>query len=880
VAYTFYRWFRTELAARLGSLPATTSATQPRRAKLAVGVDVSGSGLPNQVANVALDVLGPGDVTGIDGRQVIRMYPLPGTLDFEHSYHAHVELDRPDLPWLFTPFGADSQNALRPWICLVVVKRGDSVTLDPTLPPTLSVKPPEVVALPDLDHVAAWVHLQVTGDTSSGLDAITVNEPERILARLICPRELEAGTAYYACVVPTFKLGALAGLGRNVPANVKLDDLAWTSGDQLVELPVYHHWEFSTGGVGDFQSLVLRLQPQTDLPGVGERSLDVASPGFGLAPRTPPATVQLGGVFLVEDPTPSPVDQKFAADLEPVLNATGTVGPPIYGRWHAAVTRVDAATPTGWVEELNVDPRHRVAAGLGTQVVQERQEDLMAAIWEQLGEILRANQLLRQAQLAVAASERVVGRHIRPLGNVALLELAGPALARIRVGPGKTARKAVAESCLPLLAVSGAFRRIARVHGPLERRLGPLQGVSFPDLRPKPALEAGSVVTALAAGSLRAQPVQLPSGAVPLPPTTPGRPPILFPVRPPDGDGPEPGPLRELAGTFTKLASRAATSACTPLDVNALAATARAALEPDVAVAGRARALISVPQRGRVRLSARLDPVMAAPEIPTPMIGPLLELGQDWLLPGLAEVPPNTIAIVEPNSAFIEAYMIGLNHELGRELLWRGFPTDQRGTVFARFWDRRGSVSTRTAPVPDRDIPPIHEWRDQNLKPTALGTNLDHGAKDLVVLLIRGDLLQRYPRTNIYAQRARWQRDPRGGDIVFADDRALREPVPLPDARGWEQDARFPVFRGQPLGDVTFLGFPLRKEDVRGLDPKKATARTSDAEAGWYVVFEEQPTEPRFGGTPAAAARSEDVARTLLKNAFRLFVHGRDLVQG
>jgi hypothetical protein len=269
---------------------------------------------------------------------------------------------------------------------------------------------------------------------------------------------------------------------------------------------------------------------------------------------------------------------------------------------------------------------------------------------------------------------------------------------------------------------------------------------------------------------------------------------------------------------------------------------------------------------------------MAAPEIPTPMIGPLLELGPQWLLPGISEMPPNTITIVGPNSAFIEAYMVGLNHEMGRELLWRGFPTDQRGTVFARFWDRRGSVPTAAVPVPERDIAPIHQWRDRQLSPTGLGTNMDHGAPRLVVLLIRGDLLQRYPHTNIYAQSARWKRDRPGGDILFEDERALREPTPLPDDGAWEQHVRFPVFRGQALGNITFLGFPLAREDVRGIDPRKATATTADSDAGWYVVFEEQPTEPRFAGTPPPSVRSDDLAGLLLKPAFRLFVHGRDLV--
>ena len=34
--------------------------------------------------------------------------------------------------------------------------------------------------------------------------------------------------------------------------------------------------------------------------------------------------------------------------------------------------------------------------------------------------------------------------------------------------------------------------------------------------------------------------------------------------------------------------------------------------------------------------------------------------------------------------------MVGLNHEFARELLWREYPTDQRGSYFRQFWDVRG----------------------------------------------------------------------------------------------------------------------------------------------------------------------------------------------
>ena len=36
--------------------------------------------------------------------------------------------------------------------------------------------------------------------------------------------------------------------------------------------------------------------------------------------------------------------------------------------------------------------------------------------------------------------------------------------------------------------------------------------------------------------------------------------------------------------------------------------------------------------------------------------------------------------------------MVGLNHEMARELLWREYPTDQRGSYFRQFWDASVAV--------------------------------------------------------------------------------------------------------------------------------------------------------------------------------------------
>ena len=86
------------------------------------------------------------------------------------------------------------------------------------------------------------------------------------------------------------------------------------------------------------------------------------------------------------------------------------------------------------------------------------------------------------------------------------------------------------------------------------------------------------------------------------------------------------------------------------------------------------------------------------------MYEPLRDLSQELLLPGLDDRASRTpCSGSKTNRRFVEAYMVGLNVEMGGELLWRGFPTDQRGTYFDQFWDvgarsepRRTSIRSAT----------------------------------------------------------------------------------------------------------------------------------------------------------------------------------------
>lgn len=198
--------------------------------------------------------------------------------------------------------------------------------------------------------------------------------------------------------------------------------------------------------------------------------------------------------------------------------------------------------------------------------------------------------------------------------------------------------------------------------------------------------------------------------------------------------------------------------------------------------------------------SPTLDRVMAAPQLDVPLYGYLARLDPGRFLPGVGDLPENSITVLKTNPRFVEAVLVGANHELSRELLWRGFPTDQRGTPFRRFWDRAGGD----------DIDPVHLWS----RAAGLGGNGPGNPDGQVALLVRGELLQRYPRASVYAWRAA------GTDLV-ANPR-----VP--------EDLRMTVLAGTLGTDTTFVGFDL-------------TAAELSAGDGWFFVIQEQPTEPRFG---------------------------------
>lgn len=956
-------WVRQGLATAISDADKKAESNQICRASIEVSLKVNQSDKSDTI-NVCL--YGPGDVISLDPRQVIRTEPVHLATDFEPNYFPFIEFDRPDLPWLFTP-AAPNGEQLTPWICLVVVERREGVSILPPGPgqplPILHIENDAYKELPPLEEAWAWAHAQVTDTRESDqtpLETFMLEQPETNLSRLLCPRKLDSRKTYYACVVPTYEAGRQAGLGQKVDPGSSLR--SW--GKDIVspfDLPIYYHWEFSTGADGDFESIARRLERRSlkDIgAGIGQRPLKVEDDPVAGLPNI--GTIRLGGALQIDEESLDPAAfgtnngklvnyPKFKEQLIKLLNlkhdTPWKLPLPIYGQWHAAQREIPSGRRDAlWLRQLNQDPRYRIAAGLGTQVVQKHQEELMTAAWKQVGAILEANQILRQAQLAREGSTHLYEDHLNRMDPTTFLLVTAPVHTRVvsdlKDNSHNTTSATIASSKVPAAVFSAAFRRLTRLRGPLTRRVKFVRDSNYAnwtvrilkrinsgeiETLKQPATRPGGMVTIdsmnvfedsirmckrnseillqqsntdfinlfesveaefqliLTAESLTEEQrscianwlvyledkyhgFNLDEAKERLNALIAESRIVMQKLKTMRVDESIENRFQETSYNLQKIMLKLVfaelqqtVEKCNPedyypdpkkkpqLEIEKLNDAIMKQLDPSVTITRRISRLIKAPEW---KPEDPLEPVMAAPEFPTPMYKYLAEFSSEWLLPGLEHVPSNTVSLVSTNNHFIEAYMVGLNHEMGRELLWRGYPTDQRGTYFHQFWDPRSRVPK---PEPKQaqleyDIQePISEWYDPIIeKNTNLGEHLNSISNAPLVVLIRGELLQRCPRAIIYFARAKWKRDKNNRPVINSTGKPIREPE-LPEPGEEEKKEKYPDFIAKIEPDITFLGFTdIDEKTARGASRTSETD-IENAKAGYFLVIQQPPTEPRYG---------------------------------
>jgi hypothetical protein len=1017
--YTFLPWLRQGLSNTI--LQDETAPNASLRASIGVQLTVRSHGVTAPIpdatlATTTVQLVGPGDVDGIERRAVFKTEPRHWITNYEPNNLAHIEFYEEDLPWRYTPAHADAgTHRHRPWIMLVVLADGEFKDGSAQDTPVPFIEVADLTKLPVKEELWAWAHVHANRNLAANdtvivsdagaaiadtLGAVVAGNPDLAYSRIVCPRRLEPNKAYHAFLIPTFETGRVGGLGLDVS---KVDDAmrgAWEAHPERANLaggsfPYYYRWYFRTGIEGDFEYLVRLLKPQVMDARVGRRDIDVQRPGSNLDGITGPdgdGVLRLGGALRVpqdslsqaeqdeadrfekwDEPGPHPFQKDLAAfinlaDDYAALTATEAhegptvppeigalpngdtdpdplITPPLYGTWHALTKRLLSERDgtarldtTNWVHELNLDPRHRTAAGFGTNVVRDRQEEYMNAAWQQVGDVLEANRRMRLAQFARAVSLSWFARHVSPMNDVMpekLLALSAPVATRVLVG-GVTLRKRISGSPVPAALTGMAMRRALRppgrlaramprsdapaaaatvaglVRGVNEQRLTVAQAPAVPSgaatipalarallpavpawltnlLRQHPGaplwflllglllalillllgagLPIAGIVAAFAvggfawlqraAGAIRAADALLfenqdPAGVatLPLDPSFTLEPFGTTVVGPaaPAGDSPEAIRFKQALEPLLQMGRDVAEvnkpAVRLRLDIPAAAAQTLTAIHPARSIPLRYYKTVRLPERIKDGLSETFIEAMAYPRIDQPMYRPLADLGSELFLPNVALIPPDSISLLETNQRFIESYMVGVNHEFARELLWREYPTDQRGSYFRQFWDVSGYRDTEGL-TPEQlreklyDIPRLHRWS----RFSTLGGH-DHRQppgsppKEEVVLSIRGELLKRYPTAVIYAHKAAWQTGSNGA----IDKSLIRIPAPLTAAEEAEpprDKVKSPLYGAKVDPDITFLGFDLTVKEAQG--------NPAVDDAGWFFIVKERPGEPRFG---------------------------------
>ncbi|MGD0298385.1 MAG: hypothetical protein ABSE86_14870 [Bryobacteraceae bacterium] len=824
-SFAFVPWLRRGAARFIGG---GAAAQTPVSVALQVG------GHPVTSPTMALH--GPGDIISFDASAICRVWPLAGATDAEPEYLALIEFDQPDLPWRFTP-AAPAGDQLAPWLCLIVAAEGEFSPVVPGTPdrPLDTVTINAAAALPNLTGSYAWAHAEAIGETSltgSLAASLMATSPQMLRSRILSPRALAPNTSYTAFLVPALEIGRLAGLLTPDPST-PITTAAWTTGP--VTLPVYYQWAFSTGDPGDFSILVQQLTANPIPDSVVLRDMDVSDVSGGSAP------IGMGSALTTAaNPTkdlPAADQAKVTARYAVVLAANpNSVRPPLYGSAYSGAA--PPATPPAWYADLNHDPRTRAAAGLGAQVVRDHADALLAGAWGQAAGLREANQSLRQLELSRELARSAWTRHAPTSSPDAFLSFVSPIAARVAVG-GVTVAQSVQGSTLARGALSAGLRRLTRPLGPVtlrqKRASGPalLSKMSNGNWMGSAAVQAPPVTPA-PPGGIRAVGVVATEAKVAVGSTAiiTGR---LGATAGLFGTGDPVATLRASTDT-TGLAASAATLfeqlsapaqpgvVLTALNLTAFQKSAAAEIDPAAAIDAEAHSR-TVRTDGR----SGAAPFVVAPSFPQAASPWLIAQSRDWLLPGLTQVPQKTVALLEVSKRFLEAFMAGLNHEMGARLIFDEYPTSPSATFFQSFW---------TDGIDD--IAPITGWGE-------LGNNAAPGGfgGDPLVLLIRGPLVERYPNMQVLAVPA-------------------TEPGPQ---RTLGTTETLPIFSGRVDPDVAFFGFPLTAAQVLG------TATTP----GYYFVIQEHPSEPRFGGAIPAGS-SAAVAAALLQHPVRLAIYASDLI--
>ena len=392
------------------------------------------------------------------------------------------------------------------------------------------------------------------------------------------------------------------------------------------------------------------------------------------------------------------------------------------------------------------------------------------------------------SRLPRAAVSPALRKQMRPRGRLARKVLDGPArvsglaavLGRINDGHASAAPPRSAPGGATLEQINEAMTRPQQdLPGPTSA--GGISGVL--------QLLSGSGLGAAAIDSTPAQPTFGFAAAgtdATIPPS--GIPPHVKPTVP--GDTIAAADMRMALAAFGKavsirvdpVAPRAA------LDLAFVHQSALASLEPHTAFAARFAPLfrvagVDVQTFARTRYAnasittaaGTLQEVMTYPDIKAPAYAPLQTISSEYLLPNLqpGSEQHDLIAGIQP--AVHRGVPRRPEPRVRARIAVARVPDGSAGqllqAVLGRVELRRPASGARPSswPKTSRTFHPCTSGRRRLRSARTINRSLQGGDQQ-VVLVIRGDLLKRYPSTFIYAQKAAWGTGPRVNRLVLSDE--------------------------------------------------------------------------------------------------------------
>jgi hypothetical protein len=774
------------------------------------------------VGSQALILRGPGDILGISPNMIARIEPRAGTHDFEPNYFPYIEFVDPDFPWRYSLdiVGASSFRA-HPWLSLIVLSakemeemQAENIQVISAFADRRQFLSIRGKYLPNPEDAWSTAHVQLSG-LNQPLETFIESQPSRHCSRLFCFRQLASETQYVAFLIPNYRAAVEAAFGLTQGDAGR--NKAWVAPgpDDVIKLPIYFSWVFSTSESGDFEQLARNLKPTAvDPKKVGTRAVDanlvkssanvdlscyflregaLAAPGYAANPES---RKSLFISSLMLNSLNESLKLKPEEELSEDLDEDPLITLPAYGQYFRKTNEVKMPEnnqwpePTPWIHELNLHFRNRVAAAFGTTVVQNNQDRYMRACWAQVGDIRKANEQRRRTQAGYLTAKVLENKHIKPLSNERFLLFSSPFHPHFGLkdkGETVSIRKAMDDSGISPGLISTTFRRVAH------RKVG------ITLVKPTHAIEQ-------AKSGIEARPLQARTQ------TSITNVPTPFAAT-----------LNQIpAADRVVPSSKQPVIPVQPIDTSD---SFRARFDIKKVLEDKLNAVLVFNASNTLQIPDNFDPVMAYPKINESTYKALAAMSNDYVLPGIENIENNGVTLCEENRRFIEAHLVGLNHEMGRELVWRNFPTDQRGTIFSLFWDQVVAQS------PPADIKEIHRWQGQ------LGTNKENlGQSANLVLVIKGDLIRRYPGTIVYALRITpkgnyWAKAYPNDNPPMSDDQMIN-----------------PIFRAQVGVDVLCVGFPFSQPNVQGA--------TRDGE--YYFILQENQDLPRFGLDVAGSKRIKE----------------------